>query len=405
MKVVWTLALLLLAGGGDYARGVQLLKEGKFAEAVAALRAAAEATPTDAELQYDLALALWRAGQPHDAEIAAEKAATLSDGALAPLRDGILGNVKMDEAQQRLGGEAPDLQAALEAARRARDHFVHGAATDQAPPELARNLERALKLIADIEKKIEEQKQQQEDQKKDDQKKDDEKKDDGEKDSKNDESKGDDQSQKDGDDSKDDKEKSEQKDQTSEDDKSKDPQSSKDLQSEDRQSKDQQSEDQKTDDPQAKDQQSGDQDAKDDQAKDRERAGKDEPTKPSGQGQNEDKPEPKTEPPSSPPEAGKEPPRPQSGDDDNKKGEGEPDLPRPGGGENAEQPEAQQAGTDEAGDTPLPEGGALGRPVPGRELSPEQTKRLLERLQAVLAQKAEMEKAQKAQRPRVKKDW
>lgn len=413
MKAMWIVGLLLagpraavsplatpaggvgvagsLARGGDDARGVQLLKEGKFAEAVVALRAAAEAAPADAEVQYNLALALWRAGQPQEAEIAAEKAATLSDGALAALRDGILGNVQMDAAQKHLAAQPPDLQAALQSAQKARDDFVHGAVMADAPAELARNLERALKLIADIEKKIEEQKQQ-EDKKDDDSKKDDEKKDDDKNsdDKKSGDKKSDDKKDdKKSDENKDDKGEQKPKDDKPQDDKAKDDPSKSD-ESGKPQDKDGKADDKPKDDPSKSDQQQGP--PKNDQA---------EP--PPNQGQNEDKPEPK---PSDKPDPGKEPkPQPQADDahgDDRK----QPDLQQPQAGDNSDKPEPAPANQDGAEkEAPPPATGAVGQPEPGRELSPEQTKRLLERLQAILEQKAEMEKAQKAQRPRVKKDW
>lgn len=374
MKLVFAFALLIaLAPGGDeHARGVRLMQEGKFADAVVAFRAAAEAEPTNAELHYNLALALWRAGQPHDAEIAAEKAATLSDGALAPLRDGILGNAKMDAAQQKLGGEQPDLQAALGAAHKARDHFVHGAAS-MPSPELVRNLERALALIAEIEKKIEEQKEQEkkDDQKSDDEKSDDEKKEDEEKED-------------------------EKKEEESKDDKK------------DEQSKDG---DKKDGDPEQKSDPKDDPSKSDDKKPEADSDPKKE-EKPPSEGDNKDKPEPKPEQkepqkdPQQEPQPGKEnepqPQEPKAEEPD--KPEPSPQATKPG---EDDKPEPKPQPGEEGADAKDAEqvAGALGQPQPERALSPEETKRLLERLQVILEQKAEMEKAQKAQRPRVKKDW
>lgn len=377
MKTMWTLALLLTAasGGGDHARGVQLLAEGKFAEAVVALRAAAESAPADAELQYDLALALWRAGQAQQAEIAAEKAATLSDGALAPLRDGILGNIKMDEAHAKLTGEQPDLQAALAAAEKARDHFVHGAAKPGARQELVRNVERALKLIADIEKKIEEQKQQQ-------------------KDDKDDKNKSDD-------------DKSGNKDDASQDgDQNKQDQNNQDQNKQDQNKQDQNKDDSKQKGEPGKDKPEDGQDGREPKGKDEADKSPPEQTDPKDgkqageQGENQDKPEPK-------PGESKDAPR-----DEN--AEKKPDsaaAPKPAAGQNQDQPQPQPGGAADDGkdDKKAERGdaaaGAAAPPPVERELSPEETKRLLQRLEALLAEKAEMEKAQKAQRPRVKKDW
>jgi Ca-activated chloride channel family protein len=147
---------LLALGGGEHEQGLRLLEQGRYEEAVAAFRRAEQADGPSAELCYNLALALWKAGRADEAETEAERAATLSDGALAPLRDGILGNLRLAAAQQRAG---EDLQGALQAAEQARDHYLRGSLASGAP-ELARNLERALALIDELRKKQEEQEKQ-----------------------------------------------------------------------------------------------------------------------------------------------------------------------------------------------------------------------------------------------------
>ena len=334
-----SLSLTASLHADDHARGLKLLAEGKFAEAAAAFRAAAEAEPTDPRVHYNLALALWRAGDAGAAEIAAEQAATLSDGRLVPLRDGILGNLKMGEAQAKLAGEQPDLQAALGLAQKARDHFLHGAANAGAPAELTRNLERALQLIAEIEKKIEEQ-EKQDDEKKDDQKKDDEKKDDG----------------KDGDKKPDDKNDGDNKDDQKKDDQKKD----------DEKKPDEQKDDEK------KDEKKDDQQKSDDQKQ---------------EGKSEDKPpEPKPEQ-----------------QQDQKSEEGAPDA-KPG--EDKEEKPEPKPGADEPQPPPGEQKDVQATPPPEqRELSPEETKRLLDVLQRLQAQQVELEKARAAARPKVKKDW
>lgn len=327
-----SLSLTASLSADDHARGLQLLAEGKFAEAAAAFRAAAAAEPTDPRVHYNLALALWRAGDAGAAEIAAEQAATLSDGRLVPLRDGILGNLKMGEAQAKLAGEQPDLQAALGLAKKARDHFLHGAAGAGAPAELTRNLERALQLIAEIEKKVEEQKQQ------DDQKKDDEKKDDGK-----------DGDKKPGDDKPDDKK----------------------------------PDDEKKDQDKKPDDQKGDE-KKDDQQKsdDQKQQGKPEDKPPEPKPEEKPKPEPQQEPKS------------EQGAPDAKPGEDKEEKPEPKPG--ADEPQPPPGEQKDAQATPPPE---------QRELSPEETKRLLDVLQHLQAQQVELEKARAAARPKVKKDW
>ncbi len=331
-------SLLLTASlcADDHARGLKLLAEGKFAAAAAAFRAAAAAEPTDPRVHYNLALALWRAGDAGAAEIAAEQAATLSDGKLVPLRDGILGNLKMGEAQAALAGEQPDLQASLGLAQKARDHFLHGAAEAGAPAELVRNLERALQLIAEIEKKLEEQEKQ------DDEKKDDEKKDDGK-----------DGDKKPGEDKPDDKKPDDKKDEE------KKP---------DEQKGDEKNQDEKKDDQQKPDDQKQ-------------------------QGKPEDKPpEPKPE----------EKPKPEQ-QQDQKSEEGAPDA-KPG--EDKEEKPEPKPGADEPQPAPGEQKDAQATPPPEqRELSPEETKRLLDVLQRLQAQQVELEKARAAARPKVKKDW
>lgn len=340
LAVVLALAAPLAAN--DHARGLLLLKEGKFAEAAAAFRAAAERDPADPRVHYNLALALWRAGDAAEAEIAAEKAATLSDGKLVPLRDGIFGNLRMSEAQGKLAAEQPDLQAALGAAQKARDHFLHGAAEAGAPAELTRNLERALQLIAEIEKKIEEQEKEE--------KKDDE--------SKDGDQKSDDQKPDDKEPPKDDQKKDESKD-------GKDPKSD-----------DQKKDDEKKDD---KEQPKSDEQKEQDQKQ---------------QGKPEDKPpEPKPEknPEQKPDEKD---PKSDEGAPEAKPGEDKEQKPEPKPGQEEEQPPPGEGKEAQAG--PPPE---------TRELSPEETKRLLDVLEQLRVQQTELEKARAAARPKVKKDW
>jgi tetratricopeptide (TPR) repeat protein len=377
MKLAFLTAFVLAPWtGSDHARGLQLMQEGKFAEAAAAFRAAAEADPDNAELHYNLALALWRAGEPHEAEIAAEKAATLSDGRLAALRDGILGNLAMDEAASKRTAQPPDLQGALVAAQRARDHYLHGAAVPQAPTELARNLERALTLMADLEKEIAAQ-EQQPDEKGDDEAKDEEKKE------AKDDKKGDE---------KDEPKPGDGKDQPK--DQPKPDQSKKDDPKEDGKQDPQQADGKAEDGKEQKDpgQDKPPRDPKEAQAgKDDASQGQSMP--PPGSGDNKDKPEPKPE---------------TAGQSEPQAAQPEPEraTPPPGAGtEPQPQPEPGKPPSGKPDELPAPATAVPGQSDPGKELSPEETKRLLDRLQAVLLQKAELEKAQQLARPRVKKDW
>ncbi|MCK5944387.1 MAG: tetratricopeptide repeat protein, partial [Planctomycetes bacterium] len=66
---VWAVAM----GGGDRELGLELYAEGRYAEAQAAFARALKQEPDSAELQWNLALAAWRAGDLATAEVAAEK--------------------------------------------------------------------------------------------------------------------------------------------------------------------------------------------------------------------------------------------------------------------------------------------------------------------------------------------
>ena len=150
-------SLTLLLPGGDRDRGLALYEAGRFPEAAEAFLQAIATEGDSAELSYNLALALWRAGDRDGAETAAERAATLSDGNLASLRDGVLGNLRYQVARET---EAEDLPGALELAEKARDHYLRGSLKN-GTPELHRNLERALDLVDELKQKLEEQQQEQ----------------------------------------------------------------------------------------------------------------------------------------------------------------------------------------------------------------------------------------------------
>lgn len=164
-----TMVAVLALGGGDERAGYEALRAGQYDAAMKAFSAVIAERGPSPELCYNLALAAWKAGKPDEAEKAAEQVATLSDGKLAHLRDGILGALRYEKAK----AEA-DPGKALPLAEQARDAFERGAMQTGSGPEFARNLERALALVAELEKK----KKEQEEKKKDDPKKDDSKKDD-----------------------------------------------------------------------------------------------------------------------------------------------------------------------------------------------------------------------------------
>ena len=62
------LALMLLAGG-EQERGLSLYAAGDYAGAAQAFRAALDEDPDNAEIAYNIALALWRAGDAEAADL------------------------------------------------------------------------------------------------------------------------------------------------------------------------------------------------------------------------------------------------------------------------------------------------------------------------------------------------
>ena len=75
-------ALALAAPNGDREEGLRLYREGRYAAAQAAFARALEASPDAPELQWNLALAAWRAGDLVTAETAAEKYAAAAASAM-----------------------------------------------------------------------------------------------------------------------------------------------------------------------------------------------------------------------------------------------------------------------------------------------------------------------------------
>jgi hypothetical protein len=354
------LSMLWLLPGGDREQGLQLYREGKFADAAAAFQRALQSEGDSPELQWNLALASWRAGDLATAETAVEKYAATSSDQRTGLHAGLLGAIRHQQAladvaaADAAGAAAPPpptaagqneapadplplLQKALQKATQARDHFVRGVKAG-ATPELRRNTERTLALIAELQRRIEELERQRQPQDPGEQKPDGDKND---KDDKNDKNEKNDKG-----------EKSEQNENEQE-------------PSEPKPSPDQQ-------------QQSGD----DKQAQDKQQAGqKGEQADPQGkQGQSE-------------PAAGA------AGD--------EPAEPKPAAGEQAGPPGDPGSESKTPPPTPAPEPrrDAPGEQTSARELSPESTQRLLERLQELEGkQRAVRARAKSGRRP-VERDW
>jgi len=348
MKTLLLAVCLFAAGGGEREQGLQLYAEGKFAAAAAAFRAAIEHDGDAADLQWNLALASWRAGDLAAAETAAEKYAALDRHARTDLHRGMLGAVRHGEAQAleaeadalsqgagappAMTGEPdaappdplPLLEQALAKARQAKDHFVAAAAA-KATPELLRNTERTLRYIDELQKKIDELKQQREPQKDDDKQQDDKQDEQDEKDEKGEKG-----------------EKGDKKDDKS--DPQQDPQDPKDQQDQ-------------GDDP-----------------------GEPEP----GDGQEPPEPQPDGEP--SPKDGEPEPKAPEDPQDK--------DEPQPGAPEPPSEPKQEPPRSD-----------APGEAVEGKELTPEQAQRLLEQLKQLDGKLQQLRQGSKTGRRPVGRDW
>lgn len=379
MKILLLSTVLWSAfAGGDRERGMQLYKDGKFVAAQAAFVAALEHEPESAELQWNLALASWRAGDLETAEVAAEKYAALSRDAKDELHRGMLGAIRFAEAEgfeakadaaleaaqqpAALGppqpGDEPEqplplLEKALQKAVQAKDHFVRGVRA-KPTPELVRNTERTLRKIDELMKRIEELRKQQEEQEKQDgdQNEDDKKPDD----------KGDEKDKNKSDDQKGDEKKP----------------------SEGEQSDDQKKGDQK----------------KDDQKKDKgETSEKSDPK----EGEGENPPEsPEPQPKQADPEPKPSPEEGKDGESDPTKGQ-KPEDPEPG-------KEQDQTPAGEPPKPPEPKPGEPRSDAPGEggeglELTPEQAQRLMARAKKLDEQLKKAKARRISRRRAVERDW
>ncbi|MBI3820093.1 MAG: hypothetical protein HY286_15475 [Planctomycetes bacterium] len=202
------------AGEDPFETGLKLYKEGKFAEALESFKKAeAESKEGFPELYYNKAVAAYRAGDDHEAEASAERAAAGGGDDYISARDFLRGNIafrraenleKEAEAPPPAGPVPPSLQngaaappapdpvaiytRAIGQAEAARDAWIASATkraaslASAAPGAAERNVERAILKIEELNRKKEEAEKKQKEQKKDDQKKkDDNKKDDKQK--------------------------------------------------------------------------------------------------------------------------------------------------------------------------------------------------------------------------------
>ena len=208
--VAWCVASLCAqepAPTGRDASGAERFAAGDYTGAAVAFEKELQARKEDPALLYNRALAAFRAGDLSAAEDAIDRYAAAPGGGRVDLHKGLLGNIRYREAEalrRRASGDAaasplqprgqqvaPEqaedpielLEAAIGKATAARDTFA-SAADGKPEPAIARNLERALRLIAELEKQLEDAKKQRDEQQKqegkdgDQQKQDDKKKDD-----------------------------------------------------------------------------------------------------------------------------------------------------------------------------------------------------------------------------------
>ena len=352
MKTLLLCACLLTAHGGDREKGLQCYREGRYAEAAAAFRAAIASEGDSADLQFNLALASWRAGDLATAETAVEKYAAMAGDARTELHAGLLGALRHEEAKLREAeadaliansgqpnaapNAAPNappqdpmplLEQALQKAEQSQDYFLRGVKA-KATPELQRNVERSLRTIEEIEKKIEELKKQRKEQK-DDEKKDGEKKPDD---------------------------------------------------------KNKQKQDDEKDREKPDDQKKGGDDKSEPDKEQKKQNEKQDPQQPEGKG--EEKPEPK---------AGE----PQQPKGDEQKPQPKAEEPKSGDKPPSEQPEPKPAEQQDQ----KPRTDAPGEAAEGKELTPEQTQRLLEQLENLDAKMKSFRARAKTGRRPVERDW
>ena len=175
-------ALLVAFGGGDREEGLEHYRAGRFAAAQAAFARALDASPESVDLQWNLALAAWRAGDLATAETAVAKYAAATGDDAEHRHRGLLGAVRYAEAEElerrsdaasapspvaAIPGQvsAPSvdpvqlLEQAVEKALQAKDHFVSSVRAASSE-EGIRNSERAIRKLDELKKKLEEMRKQ-----------------------------------------------------------------------------------------------------------------------------------------------------------------------------------------------------------------------------------------------------
>ena len=367
--VAWCVASLCAqepAPAGRDASGAERFAAGDYTGAAVAFEKELQARKEDPALLYNRALAAFRAGDLSAAEDAIDRYAAAPGGGRVDLHKGLLGNIRYREAEalrRRASGDAaasplqprgqqvaPEqaedpielLEAAIGKATAARDTFA-SAADGKPEPAIARNLERALRLIAELEKQLEDAKKQRDEQQK--------------------------QEGKDGDQQK-------QGDKKSDDQKKDDQKKSEDQQkSDDQKESDQKDQQQKQDDSQQQDQQ--------------------EQKKQDGEPQGQERPEPKPQ---------QDPSEQQQQDEQSKKPDEKPE-PQPKDGEAKPEPKPGEQESKQEAQPAQPRSDAPGEQQQATELSPEQRARLLEQLKDLDGRMQQIRMQSRSRARPVDRDW
>jgi len=170
LALVLTLSAAALAQGGGEDRARALYNEGRHAESMAAWQELVAREGDRPHLLANLALSALKAGELEEAQSAIDRyAAVAGDAVRKDLHQGMLGNLRYAESlaaeqaqQSPTGNPLEPLEQAIARAEAARTHFLEAASAPDAAPEVKRNLERTLRRVAELRKKLEEAKDKQE---------------------------------------------------------------------------------------------------------------------------------------------------------------------------------------------------------------------------------------------------
>lgn len=151
-------AVLATQGGGGFAAGERAFGEGRFEAAAVAFAAevAARGDAAPAELHYDLALAWLNAGEVGKATAAIERAAATADPALLRRCAFVRGSIAWQRGAaatrlaQQVEAEPFAVKPALQQVDLARREWQAAAVGDPDWPEARRNVERALRQLAEL---------------------------------------------------------------------------------------------------------------------------------------------------------------------------------------------------------------------------------------------------------------